>query len=176
MVNPFDLNDALDSMVVLIDTREQPTMQSKRRYEAFGVPYERHKLDFGDYSARFRVSDDEWYSLENCVVVERKMNFDELCMCFCQQRGRFEREFERIKASGAKCYLLIENAAWEKAYNGQYRSKMRPNALVASILAFCARYNAVPVFCKAETSGKLIHDILFREGKEALERVLDDGV
>lgn len=101
------------------------------------------------------------------------MSFDELCMCFCQQRGRFEREFERIKASGAKCYLLIENASWEKAYNGQYRSQMRSNALIASILAYTARYNAVPVLCKAETSGKLIHDILYREGKEVLERVLD---
>ena len=101
------------------------------------------------------------------------MDLTELCLCFCQQRGRFEREFERIKASGAKCYLLIENATWEKAYNGQYRSQMRSKALIASILAYTARYNAVPVFCKAETSGKLIHDILFREGKEALERVLD---
>lgn len=176
MVNPFDLNDALDSMVVLIDTREQPTMQAKRRYEQFGVPYERHKLDFGDYSAKFTLPDDKVFTLENIAVVERKMNLDELCMCFCQQRGRFEREFERIKAAGAKCYLLVENATWEKSYNGQYRSQMRPNSLVASILAFCARYNAVPIFCKAETSGKVIHDILYREGKEALERLLDDGV
>lgn len=173
MLNPFDLNDALDSMVVLVDSREQRTAQAKRRYEQFGVPYETHKLDYGDYSARFTLPSGEEFSLADKVIVERKMGLDELCMCFCQERGRFEREFERIKSSGAKCYLLVENAEWEKAYNGRYRSQMRPSALVASILAFTARYNCVPIFCKAETSGKMIHDILYREGKERLERVLE---
>lgn len=174
MVNPFDFNDALDSMVILVDTREQPTVQAQRRYAAFGNPYERQKLDFGDYSAKFKLPSGEWFSLENSVVVERKMNIDELCMCFCHQRERFEREFERIKAAGAKCYLLVEGAAWEKFYNGQYRSKMTSNSLVASTLAFCARYGIVPVYCKMETSGKLIRDILYREGKERLEVILDD--
>lgn len=173
MLNPFDLSDALDSMVVLVDSREQPTAQAKRRYAAFGVPYETHKLNFGDYSAKFTLPGGNVLSLENDVVVERKYDLTELCMCYCQQRGRFEREFERIKASGAKCYLLVENATWEKTYNGQYRSQMRASALVASILAYTARYNCVPIFCKAETSGKMIHDILYREGKERLERILD---
>lgn len=175
MVNPFDLNDSLDSMVILCDSREQPTAQAKRRYAQFGVPYETRKLNYGDYSAKFKLPSGEWFSLERVAVIERKMNFDELCMCFCQQRGRFEREFERIKASGAKCYLLIENATWENAYIGRYRSQMKPQALIASILAFCARYNAVPIFCKSETSGKLIHDILYREGKEALVEVLENA-
>lgn len=173
MLNPFDLSDALDSMVVLVDSREQPTARAKRRYAGFGVPYETHKLNYGDYSAKFTLPGGNVLSLENDVVVERKMNLDELCMCYCQQRGRFEREFERIKASGAKCYLLVENATWENAYAGRYRSQMRASALVASILAYTARYNCVPIFCKAETSGKMIHDILYREGKERLERILD---
>lgn len=174
MLNPFDLNDALDSMIVLVDTREQPTAQALRRLNALGVPYETKKLNFGDYSAKFLLPGGEWHSFENDVVIERKMSTDELCMCFCQQRDRFEREFERIKESGAKCYLLIEGANWENIYSGHYRSRMNPKSLIASILAFCARYDAVPIFCKAETSGKLIHDILYREGKERLEVIMDD--
>lgn len=173
MLNPFDFSDALDSMTVVVDTREQPTSQARKRYQAIGVPIERRKLDFGDYSAFFKAGDTV-LDLSDKAVIERKMNLDELAMCFTSQRGRFEREFERIKASGAKCYLLVENASWEKVYNGKYRSKMHPNAMIASILAFSARYNAVPIFCTPEMSGKLIHDILYREGKERLEVIMDD--
>ena len=67
-------------------------------------------------------------------------------------------------------YILIENADWEKIYNGKYRSKMNEKALTASLLAFLARYDCQVIFCKEETTGKLIRDILYREIKERLER------
>ena len=174
-MNPFDVSDALDNMVVLRDSREQATERATLRYASFGCPNERYKLNFGDYSAKFKLPNGEWFSLENLVSIERKESFDELCHCYCQDRGRFEREFERASAAGAKTYLLIENATWEKAYSGSYRSKMRPTALVASILAWLARYNCQVLFCKPETSGKLIHDILYREGKKRLEAMEDSG-
>ena len=47
-------------------------------------------------------------------------------------------------------------------------SQMNPKSLVGSILAWLARYNCQLMFCKKETSGQLIKDILYREGKEAL--------
>lgn len=174
-MNPFDMNDALDGMVILIDTREQDTPRLRERIKQMSSATERKALSFGDYSAKFPLPDGEWLDLSNAVVVERKMDFDELCHCYCQDRARFEREFERAQAAGAKTYLLIENATWEKAYNGIYRSHMRPSALVASILAWLARYDCQILFCKSETSGKLIHDVLFREGKQRLEAMEDSG-
>lgn len=174
-MNPFDLNDTLDSIQVIVDTREKPTQKASNRYQQFGVPYIRKALSFGDYSAVFKLPNGDSFSLENLVSIERKESFDELCHCYCQDRGRFEREFERASAAGAKTYLLIENATWEKAYSGSYRSKMRPTALVASILAWLARYNCQVLFCKPETSGKLIHDVLYREGKQRLEAMEDSG-
>ena len=107
--------------------------------------------------------------LSNKVCVERKMSCDELCSCFCKGRPRFAREFERAKAAGAKVYLLVENATWETAYAGKYRSRMEPSAFVASLTAWLARYNCQILFCKPETSGKLIREILYRELKERLE-------
>ena len=103
------------------------------------------------------------------------MHLDELCNCFCKDRKRFEREFERAKKAGAKVYLLIEDASWEQAYNGKYRSRMAPASLVASMQAWLARYNCQIIMCKQETSGKLIHDILYRELKEHLEAMDDAG-
>lgn len=162
-------------MRIYVDTREQATERARRRYEQFGVPHERHKLDFGDYSAAFTLPDGEVFSLENVAVIERKLGYAELCACYTHERSRFKREFERAKEAGAKTYLLLEDSTWEMAYTGRYRSKMLPQSLIASMLAWLARYNCQIIMCKAETSGKLIHDILYREGREALMRMVDSS-
>lgn len=167
-MHPIDVESTLKTMVCICDSREQETKQSKRRYADFGVPWERGKLDFGDYSAVFTLPDGTEFSLKDKAVVERKMSLTECCGCFTHDRQRFTREFERAKQAGARTYLLIENASWELAYNGKYRSQMKPQALIASVLAWLARYDCQIIMCKAETSGRLIHDILYREGKERL--------
>lgn len=159
----------MESMVLLVDTREQDTMRLRARLEQAGIPYERCKLDFGDYSAKFISPDGKVYSLADRVVIERKMSLDELAQCFTHSRDRFAREFERAKASGAKVYLLVEGGSYESIMDGQYRSKMNPVAFLASIIAWQVRYNCVVVFCKPKTSGKLIKEILYREGKQWLE-------
>ena len=110
---------SLDSMVILVDTREQDTPSLRRRLELMNCPWERQKLDFGDYSAKCRLPDGEWLDLSPKVAVERKMSFDELCACFCRGRQRFTREFERAREAGAAVYLLIENASWENALAGE---------------------------------------------------------
>lgn len=171
-MTPHEIETALDGMVVLVDTREQDTPRLRARLKDIGCPFERCKLDFGDYSAKFPVGDD-WLKLN--VAVERKMDFSELAQCFCKGRARFAREFDRAKEKGAKIYLLVENQTWEDAYCGNYRSEMKPKAFVASILAWLARYDCQVIFCSQRTSGKLIRDILYREGREMLERMMIDG-
>ena len=166
----FDVQSALQNITVLVDTREQDTPQARKRLEGMGLPYERQKLDFGDYSAKCILPDGKHLDFSNAFAIERKMNLDELCGCYCRSRERFTREFERASEKNAKLYLLIENATWEKAYEGKYRSKMSASALTASMLAWLSRYNCQLIFCKAETSGKLIADIIYREVKERLER------
>ena len=166
----FEIDEALDGMVCLADSREQDTPRLRARLAQMNCPNEREKLNFGDYSAKFPLQSGKWFSLEKLVSIERKQNIDELCNCYCKDRQRFIREFERSAENGSKIYLLIEDATWEKIYAGKYQSKMRETALVASILAWLARYNCQVIFCKAETSGQLIKDILYREGKERMER------
>ena len=170
---PHEIEEALKGMVVLVDTREQDTARLRVRLKDMKCEYERCKLDFGDYSAKVPVNG-EWLTLN--VAIERKMDLDELAQCYCNGRKRFEREFERAQTAGAKIYLLIENATWEDAYTGNYRSKMSPQALTASMLAWLARYRCQLIFCRQRTSGRLIYDILYREAREHLERtMLDEG-
>lgn len=168
-MHPIDVKAALNSMVVLVDTREQDTARARRRLRDLGVPYERRALRFGDYSAKCDGLD-----LSALVAVERKMSLDELCGCYGRDRPRFVREFERARQAGARLYLLVENGDWEKAYAGAYRSDMGPSALVASMLAWLARYDCQILFCAPSTSGRLIHDILYRELKERLEAGQDE--
>lgn len=168
-MHPVEVKTALESMAILVDTREQDTPRLRARLFQMGVPYERQKLDFGDYSVKCNC-----LSLSDSVCIERKMSIDELCECFGRSRPRFEREFERAKSSGSTMYLLVENASWEDIYAGRYRSKMKPQSLVASICAWEARYNCKVIFCKPETTGLLIRDTLKRELKERLEAMPDE--
>ena len=166
----FEIDTALEGMVCLVDKREQDTPRLRARLEQMKCPIDRYKLDFGDYSAKFPLPNGEWFSLEDKVTVERKMSIDETCNCYCKDRQRFIREFERAAEKGSKIYLLIEDATWEKVYAGKYKSQMKETALVASMLAWLSRYNCQLIFCKPETTGQLIKDILYREGKERMER------
>lgn len=165
-MHPAEIETALKEMVILVDTREQDTPSLRARLKRFGK-YERAKLDAGDYSAKVLI-DNNWRVIP--AAVERKMDFDELAMCYCKQRPRFTREFERAKAANIKLYLLVEGGSWEDAYRGHYRSRMAAKSLVASILAWLARYNCQILFCQPYTSGQLIRDILYREAKEYLIR------
>ena len=167
-MTPFELQKTLDSMVLLVDSREKPTAEAKKRWESFGVPYRIQALKSGDYAAEFVLPNGETFSLENHAVIERKLGISEICGNFCQNRARFIREFERIKEAGARAYVVIEGASWEAIYNHRYRSQMSPQALVASLTAWMARYNAHIIFCKAETFPKLCREILYREAKEIL--------
>lgn len=168
-MNPFEVSRALKNLTLIVDTREQDTDRLRRRIRQTGLSFVRQKLDFGDYSAKTTLDNGTEFDISSSVSIERKMNLDELCACYCKGRKRFTREFERAKSAGAKVYLLIENASWENTFNGKYRSKMTSSALTASMFAWLARYNCQIIFCKEETSGKIIKEILYREMKERLE-------
>lgn len=175
VIEPVFVKSALETFTILIDTREHETSALTQRIQQMGCPVERQKLNFGDYSAKVILPTGVPYSLENIVVVERKMSSDEIANCFTSQRARFTREFERAKAAGARTYLLVERTTWEMLYAGTYRSKMTPVAMVASLTTWLARYDCKLIFCEPQTSGKLIHDILYREMKQHLEGFSHDA-
>ena len=171
-MNNFGLEKTLSTMIICVDSREHATAEAKKRWESFGVPYRIQALKSGDYTAEFVLPNGDTFSLENICVIERKMSIGEICGNFCQNRSRFIREFERIKEDGAKAYIIVEGgASWEAIYNHRYHSQMSPQALVASMTAWMARYNAHIIFCRAEISGRIIKEILYREGKELLKNL-----
>lgn len=167
-MHPVEVEEALQTLTILVDSREHPGARAAKRYAAFGCPYRREKLDFGDYSAVVTLRDGHVFDMRQFVAIERKMDLDEVCGCYTHGRARFAREFERAALVGAKLYLLIENASWESVANGRYRSRMAPQALMASLLAWLARYDCQVIMCNSSTTGKMIRNILYREAKERL--------
>ena len=170
-----DIENCLESMIILHDTREQASERASDRYEQFGCPHHKQLLAYGDYTYNFRLPSGEWFykegedSIYPDVVIERKMNLEELSGCLCHTRTRFEAEFKRAKENNASIYLLTENATWENLINGKYKTQFNAKSYFASITAFIARYDIKPIFCKSETSGMMIKQILYRELKEKLE-------
>ena len=86
-MNNFDLEKTLSTMVLVVDSREKPTDEAKKRWESFGVPYRIHGLRSGDYTAEFILPNGDTFSLENICLIERKMSIGELCGNFCQNRA-----------------------------------------------------------------------------------------
>lgn len=186
-----EIDKALNSMIYLVDSREQPTQKAKNRWETLGN-YERIKLDFGDYSAKV-ITDCGEFNLSDTVVIERKMSLDEIVGNFCERersspdvvawnlnhsdkiRNRFEYEFIRAKQKGARVYLLIEGASWEAILAHRYKSRFSPKALIASLMAFQSRYDLRIMFCKAEVTGTLISNILKYEMRERLINMAEGG-
>lgn len=173
-MNHFEIQNCLDSMIILADRREQDTERARERYTRFCVPYKRCTLDYGDYTYNCRLPDGTWLyddseTLKPDVVIERKMDLGELAQCYTWDRIRFQKEFDKAMENHSKVYLLVENATWENLLNGKYRSRYRSEAYIASVTAWMARYGTCVIFCKAESSGRMIKEILYRELKERLE-------
>lgn len=170
----FKREEILQSFHIIADTREQDTPKAKERFEAFGVPVDRATLDYGDYCGLITIDGRPIYDTSSRIsascCVERKMSLDELAMCFTRGRDRFRKEFERAADQGARIYLLVENASWESIVNHRYKSRYHSEAFKASLVAWSIRYGITPIFCKAETSGILIKEILYRDMKERLEQ------
>ena len=170
----FEVTEALSTFRILVDTREQATPKAVERYESFGVPYERTTLSYGDYCGMITLNGSSIYDISKAVkascVIERKYSLDEPASCFTRSRDRFRREMERACSNHSTVYLLVENGSYEGIIKHRYKSRYNPTAFLASLTAWTVRYNIIPIFCKAETSGQIIKEILYRDMKERLER------
>lgn len=176
----FEEMQILESMEILVDTREQRTPKAEQRYNSFGVPYSRTTLSYGDYTANFSLLDGEkLYDISKTInpicIVERKMNLDELAQCFTHSRERFEKEFQRAIQNNCFIHLICEDGSYEKIEGHKYKSKFPPKSFLASITAWQRRYNIHFHFCSSLESGHLIKEFLYRDMKERIERGEFDG-
>lgn len=170
---PIEVEKQLKTLEILVDTREQPGRSFDNRVKAFDN-WKRYKLDFGDYSGAYTDLEGNWISLENEIIIERKMDLNELANCFTRERKRFQNEFIRAYDKKAIIYLFIERDTWKDAYlgtygsSGKFRSHFNPKSLVASINSWEDRYEIRTRFMPAELTGQMIKDVIFYHLKNKL--------
>ena len=58
MTRDKEIRRAVDSMVILVDTREQDTDRLPQRLETLGHEYRRETLESADYWVDYRLADD----------------------------------------------------------------------------------------------------------------------
>jgi ERCC4-type nuclease len=160
-----EISELLKQLTVICDTREQVNEHVTGYLDSKKIPRITRKLDTGDYSAM--IGD---MTLERDVVIEKKNGLDEIAGNFTVDRQRFEDEFTRAKADGLKVFLLIENASWSDIYLHNYRSKLKPQSLIASLLSWQVRFNITIIFCKPSETGQIIYGILYYAAREALKK------
>jgi ERCC4-type nuclease len=171
---------AIKSMRVVVDTREQENSHIIEYFNQKKIPFVKRKLDFADYSCEINSNllglqvEAEWLSFENKVVVERKNSIDEIANCVGSDRDRFEAEFKRVKAAGAKCVLLLEKFSFDhlfgdgKIFQNSY-TKMTSEQIAISVNSFVARYDLhLQTLVDNKHSGRLINNLLSRYAYESL--------
>ena len=130
-------------IVVIQDTRERTPLDLTPLIVIQGT------LSTGDYSVK---------GLEDIIAVERKSLAD-LVMCVGRERERFDREVLRLQASPVKALVVEAHLADIEA--GAYRSKVKPNAVLGSLLGWMA--SGLPVLFAGDhaAAGKLTARFLF---------------
>ena len=159
-----EIGELLKQITIISDTREQVNGHITEYFDKNKIAYITRKLDTGDYSAM--IGD---MTLEHDVVIEKKNGLDEIAGNFTVDRERFEREFQRAKCNGTKVHLIIENASWSDIFLHNYRSKLEPKSLIASLLSWQVRFNITGTFCKPGETGQIIYGILYYAAREALK-------
>lgn len=163
-----ELKQILDSIVIVIDTREKSNAHIISYLDSKGIKYINKKLDFGDYTAmipanmQLGISRDMYFN--NLVCIERKGSLEELSGNFTKDRSRIEEEFQRHRG---KMILLVEGANYEDILFHRYDTKYDPKSFIATLNAFIARYNLSNSFIKdKKCTGNYIYNTLYYHVRE----------
>ena len=143
-------------MRILIDSREQ----APYLFRGFDVETEVVALPVGDYSLP---------GFTDKVAIERK-ELNDLISCLMNgNRDRFEREL--AKARHFDLFAVVVQAPLSAVSRGQYRSEMKTQAALQSILTFQVRYRVAFVWAGNRADAEyIVHGLLSKYLREIGER------
>jgi DNA excision repair protein ERCC-4 len=143
--------------VIVIDTREQTPLPFASLKTQAGT------LMTGDYSVA---------GLESLFAIERKSISDLVGCCMGQNRERFERELHRLRGFRFRRLLIVGTEA--QIQEGKYCSNIKPQAVMATLGAFEARYDLPVVFKpNAELAAAQVERWAYWFAREMVEVVND---
>lgn len=160
-----EIKKRLKNLCVICDTREVVNNHLISWLDQNHIQHKSRALETGDYSVMLGNT-----TFEDEVAFERKANLDEIAGNFTVGRERFEREMIRAKARGMKLFLVVENATWTDIFLHNYRSRLEPKSLFASLMSWQAEYNLTLIFCKPSETAKILYSTLYYWVRDRLKR------
>ena len=151
----------LDSIIIIIDTREQDNKHIIDYFEKKKIAYETKKLETGDYS--FAIPENTELHInrkiyfQNHCVIERKAGLDELAGNLTTDRIRIETELIRSRLIHKFQMLIEDSNGYENILNGNYQSEYKPLAFLSTLQSFASRYNFSFIFLDKKLSGNYIY-------------------
>lgn len=130
----------MNNLTIIIDNREQVMLPFEDH-----VKTERGTLYSGDFSAK---------GLEHLIAIERKSIAD-LVGSLTSGRERFERELHRLRGFAFKRLLVVGHRS--EIVAGNYRSRAKPQSILASLNAFEVRYDIPVVFANEKAAAELVY-------------------
>ena len=144
----------------IIDSREQHPLDVSPLQAVKGT------LVTGDYSVE---------GLEHAIAIERK-SLDDLLSCCGRERERFDACVQRMLAYPV--LALVVEASWADVAAGNWRSKLSPKQVEASLMGWITK--GVPVLLSGDhkTAGRHVARILFIAARRRYQeaRLLAMGV
>lgn len=140
-----EITELVNSMVILIDTREKKFEHITKYFDKVGIPYKIKSLKYGDYS--FYIPQNEKLGIlrdlyfDDEIIVERKNSLDEIAGNFTNGRDRFEKEMCLAPTSKV---IVIENASYKDMCEGNYRSEYLSKSFWGTYHSFWHKYG-VPI-------------------------------
>jgi ERCC4-type nuclease len=141
--SPIPAELSPEALTAIVDTREQTPWRLDPLAVEIGT------LDTGDYSLK---------GLEHVVRIERK-SLGDLVSCVGPERERFDREVQRLLAYPVRA--LIVEATWTHCERGGWRSAVKPQAVVGSLLGWIAAGLPVILAGDHERAGRFACRILY---------------
>ena len=113
--------------------------------------------------------------MPDAVAVERKSESD-LLACCGRERERFDREVQRLLAYPTR--VLLVESTWSQVEAGEWRSQLKPQQVLGSLLGWIAAGLPVLMTGSHERAGKYAARILFtvaRRRYRELRGLIDQG-
>jgi len=138
---------------IVVDSREQAPLVFTRLQSRPGT------LTTGDYSLA---------GAEEIFAIERKSIADLVACCTGDNRDRFFRELHRLRGYRFKRLLIVGSLG--EIERGEYRSQVKPAAVIATLAAIEARYDVAVVFAPSpEEAARRIEEWAFWFARELVE-------
>ena len=133
-----EIKKVLDSMVVVVDSREQNNQHIIDFFNKKNIPYKVVKNDFGDSTAMIPANTITGFTsdiyFDRDIAIERKNSIDEICGNLKENAARLKKELAHMNMYDIKYFFFVEDPNFhENLRNGKYRSEYDPYTLMQRI-------------------------------------------